>query len=250
MARGRIAVLVMALAVFIGLPACHPTPPSQVCGFTLALSNSSFTSSGGSGTAAVSPVANNASDCSWSAQKDSSWLTLTGTTSGTASSGSFGYSAAANTTTSPLPGKITVSFSSPTTGTSGSDPRTVTVAGLDALSPVFVAQSTTGLKDDNCFVNVTDSKVKCTFNASGSTPAALITSYTFSIDATKDQLGSISSTPTVTDPIVQNCGTFMKDIQGAAGGVFPTTVTLTVKSSDGRSASYPRSITFTTNAKC
>ena len=193
----------MALAVFIGLPACH-TKPSPVCGFTLALSISSFTSSGGVGTATVSPVANNASDCSWSAQKDSSWLTLSGTTSGTASGGSFSYSAAANTTTSPLPGRITVSWSSSSAGTSGSDPRAVTVAGLDALSPVFVAHSTStpAKTDNNCLVSAA-SVVECVFDGSASTPSALLTSYNFVISDTGDQLGpKDTASAKVTNPPV------------------------------------------------
>ena len=115
------------------------------------------------------------------------------------------------------------------------------------LSATFVVQSTaTAPKPDTCDVTA-GQKVKCIFDASGSSPASSLTSYLFSIRETKESFGSAN--PKTTEPTLPSCGLFsiIKD----SNGVFPVTMTVTVTSSDGRTAvSQPKIVSFQKNGAC
>jgi len=219
--------------------------PSDTCSYSLTLSNSSFGAAGGSGTATVSAASGNASGCSWNAKSDStSWLTVSGTLTGQAS-GAFAYSVGSNGTLTGLNGNIVVSWSGPQTGSTS---KPVSVAG-QGLSPAFTARSKTGQKDNTCDV-VPGFKVQCDFDASASTPAASITSYTFSIDDTGEKLGSApAGTSTLPPPTLpQGCGLF--SIVKQSNGAFPATVRLVVTSSDGKTAPVTKIVTFQKSGIC
>ncbi len=117
-----------------------------------------------------------------------------------------------------------------------------------ALSATFVVQSTaTPPKADTCDVTA-GQKVKCNFDASGSSPASSLTSYLFSISETKEKL-SHGANPKLTEPTLPSCGLFsiIKD----SNGVFPVTMTVTVTSSDGRTAvSQRKTVSFQKNGAC
>ena len=101
-------------------------PDAPACGYTLNPTSQSFTSSGGSGSFTVSTSSPN---CSWIADSDSPWITVTSGTSGTGN-GSVSYSVAANQTTSPRTGTINV----------GGQIFTVTQAGI--VGTVFTVMNT------------------------------------------------------------------------------------------------------------
>jgi hypothetical protein len=91
-------------------------PDAPACGFTLNPTDQSFTSAGGSGSFTVTASSPN---CSWIADSDSSWITVTSGASGTGN-GTVSYSVAANQTSSPRTGTINV----------GGQIFTVTQAGI------------------------------------------------------------------------------------------------------------------------
>jgi hypothetical protein len=120
--------------------------------------------------------------------------------------------------------------------------------GSQPLSATFFVQSTntTPPKADTC--DVTEGqKVKCIFDASGSNPASSLTNYQFSIIETKESFANAN--PRVPEPTLPSCGLFsiIKDKNGA----FPVTMTVTVTSSDGRTAvSPPKTVSFQKNGAC
>ena len=249
-----VACLVGITALVVGgLPSCggssiQPLPP-KTCSYSLGLSSSNFSASGGQGTATVTAATTNASDCSWTARTDQSWLTISGTTSGTGS-GSFTYTASAiNSTQAPPDAIITVSWSGSSTGSTG---MAVSHASLQALTATFVVQSTAALpKADTCDVIAGSAgpKVKCNFDASGSTPASLLTSYQFSIAETKESFPKSADPKFLMEPPLPTCSLF--NIVKNSNGAFPVTMTVTVTSSDGRSAvSQPKIVSFQKNGAC
>jgi hypothetical protein len=86
-------------------------------------------------------------------------------------------------------------------------------------------------------------KVECIFDASGSTPAASIITYQFSIVQTNEKLGSGL---TLSNPTLPTCNVF----NGSSGGDVLATVRLGVTSSDGRSATADKQVTFSKNGVC
>jgi hypothetical protein len=125
---------------------------------------------------------------------------------------------------------------------------TVSHAAVEDLNATFVVQSTASApKADTCDVTA-GQKVKCNFDASGSTPASLLTSYQFSIAETKESFPK-SANPKVTEPTLPTCNLF--NIIKGSNGAFPVTMTVTVTSSDGRSAvSQPKTVSFQKNGAC
>lgn len=252
MVRRSVACLVGMTALVVGgLPSCGGSsiqpqpPPAKTCSYSLALSSANFSASGGQATATVTAATTNAADCSWTARTDQSWLTISGTTSGNGS-GSFTYTASAINSTQPPPDAvITVSWSGSSTGSTG---MTVSHAALQALSATFVVQSTATVpKADTCDVTA-GQKVKCIFDASGSNPASLLTSYQFSIAETKESFQK-SADPQTKEPTLPTCNLF--NIIKNSNGAFPVTMTVTVTSSDGRSAvSQPKTVSFQKNGAC
>jgi hypothetical protein len=101
-------------------------PDAPACGFTLNPTSQSFTSAGGSGSFTVTASSPN---CSWIADSDSSWITVTSGTSGTGN-GTVSFSVAANQTTSPRTGTINV----------GGQIFTITQAGI--VGTVFTVTNT------------------------------------------------------------------------------------------------------------
>ena len=101
-------------------------PDAPACGFTLNPTSQSFTSAGGSGSFTVTASNPN---CSWIADSDSSWITVTSGADGTGN-GTVSYSVAANQTTSPRTGNINV----------GGQIFTVTQAGI--VGTVFTVTNT------------------------------------------------------------------------------------------------------------
>ncbi|MDQ3798554.1 MAG: hypothetical protein M3384_03810, partial [Acidobacteriota bacterium] len=91
-------------------------PDAPACGFTLNPTSQSFTSAGGSGSFTVSTSSPN---CSWVADSDSSWITVTSGASGTGND-TISFSVAANQTSNPRTGTINV----------GGQIFTVTQAGI------------------------------------------------------------------------------------------------------------------------
>ena len=92
--------------------------------------------------------------------------------------------------------------------------------------------------------------VKCNFDASDSSPASLLTSYQFSIIETKESFPARAD-PIAREPPLPSCGLFsiIKDSKG--NGLYPVTMTVTVKSSDGRTAvSQPKTVSFFKNGAC
>ena len=73
------------------------------CTFSIAASSSSFPSTGGNGSVAVTAP----SGCAWTAVSNASWITVTTGASGSGN-GTVGYSAAPNTSGSPRSGTITI----------------------------------------------------------------------------------------------------------------------------------------------
>ncbi|HEX9962394.1 MAG TPA: BACON domain-containing carbohydrate-binding protein, partial [Pyrinomonadaceae bacterium] len=101
-------------------------PDAPACGFTLNPTSQSFTSAGGNGSFTVSTSSPN---CTWIADSDSSWITVTSGASGTGN-GTVSFSVAANQTTSPRTGTINV----------GGQIFTVTQAGI--IGTVFTVMNT------------------------------------------------------------------------------------------------------------
>ena len=117
-----------------------------------------------------------------------------------------------------------------------------------ALSATFVVQSlATAPKADTCEVTA-GQLVKCIFDASGSTPASSLTSYLFSIIETEESF-QISANPRVSQPTLPTCGLF--SLIKSSNGAFPVTMTVTVTSSDGRTAvSLRKTVSFLKNGAC
>jgi hypothetical protein len=112
------------------------------------------------------------------------------------------------------------------------------------LSASFTVTSTTGLPVNNCRVDPTGdttnpAKLKCTFDASSSTPGALISTYEFVLTNTGKSLGKGIK---LMEPVT-SCG-------------FPynteVTIQLNITSSDGRNANTPVKIVLTkpSNGPC
>lgn len=122
------------------------------------------------------------------------------------------------------------------------------ISSPPALNATFVVQSTAKApKADTCEVTA-GQLVKCNFDASGSAPASLLTSYLFSINETKESF-PVSTSPKLPEPTLPTCGLFsiIKD----SNGVFPVTMTVTVTSSDGRTAvSQRKTVSFLKNGAC
>ena len=116
-------------------------------------------------------------------------------------------------------------------------------------SEAFVVQSTAAVpKADTCDV-IAGPKVKCNFDASGSTPASLLTSYQFSIAETKESFPKSADPKALMEPPLPTCSLF--NIVKNSNGAFPVTMTVTVTSSDGRSAvSQPKIVMFQKNGAC
>jgi hypothetical protein len=125
----------------------------------------------------------------------------------------------------------------------------VTQAGVTVLKPTFVVQSTAAApKTDTCDVTA-GQKVKCNFDASGSTPASSIASYAFAIDETKEKLGAASANAKLTEPTLATCNLF--NIIKGSNGAFPVTVRLTVTSNDGKpAADFTHTVSFQKNGAC
>jgi hypothetical protein len=250
MVRSGVACLLGTTALVVsGLPSCGgPTPPApsppvaKTCSYSLALSTSSFSAAGGQGTATVTAASTNASDCSWKASSDQTWLALSGTTNGSAG-GSFTFTAAA-TTQNPPDATITLSWSGSTSGNTSTK-----VSQTGGLNAAFVVQSqSTTPKPNTCEVNKSQ-KVKCIFDGSSSSPASLITTYQFSLVELKESFPKGPS-PILDEPTLPSCDLFSK-ITADSNGVFPVTVILTVTSSDGHKAdSQPTTVLFVKNGAC
>jgi M6 family metalloprotease-like protein/uncharacterized repeat protein (TIGR02543 family) len=76
---------------------------SSACSYSISPTTQSFTGSGGTGSVSVTAQ----SGCDWTAVSNVSWITITSNSSG-AGSGTVDYSVAANTSTSPRTGTMTI----------------------------------------------------------------------------------------------------------------------------------------------
>lgn len=216
------------------------TPP---CGYTFGANPSTFASSGGSGTGTVG-AAPTSSTCNWLATSNQTWLTIPNPSGSGA--GQFTYNAAANTTTNPLNGTITLSW------TGGSVNQTITVNPppvSTVVEPKFQVRKTTSTNPGLCEVinavpSVLNAEVviKCEFDASSSVNAHLITSYKFTVDFSASAQRTLGLAQIVTDPTT-TCGF-------PASTSTPLTVTLTVTTTSGETKTVSQTVSFSKNASC
>lgn len=82
---------------------CLVSCDTTSCSYTISPTSASYAANASSGSVAVTA----SSGCSWTATSNASWLTITSGSSGSGS-GNVGYSVAANTTSSPRTGTLTI----------------------------------------------------------------------------------------------------------------------------------------------
>ena len=106
-----------------GVSAAAPAPPaSPTCTLTLQPVSTSTSAAGGTGVVSITTAAG----CGWTAASGAPWLTIT-TTPGGSGSGSFGYTVAANTSTTARIGSITAGSATFTVNQAGTSGTTCTV---------------------------------------------------------------------------------------------------------------------------
>jgi hypothetical protein len=108
---------------------CEQTRPD--CGFVLTATPAAIAAAGGTGGAVVTP-APGTPGCSWSIRSDATWLSLSGTTSGSRQT-SLSYVAAVNASTAVRSGNLILDWTDG--GTSGSTAQQVTQAGVVGAAP-------------------------------------------------------------------------------------------------------------------
>src|SRR5207245_2037737 len=94
--------------------ACATTPPTPICTYALSPGSASYASAGGSGSVSVTADAG----CIWVATSGAAWITLPAGSTGSGN-GAVNYSVAANTSSSPRSGAITIAGQSFTVSQSG-----------------------------------------------------------------------------------------------------------------------------------
>ncbi len=111
-ADSRRFLALAAIAATLILGSCGSSGSGPVnpttCAFLLAISQPSIAASGGGGSATVTPSPSTPG-CTWNASTDDSWLSLSGTTNGSAS-GSFNYTASANAGSSQRGSNVVLSW--------------------------------------------------------------------------------------------------------------------------------------------
>ena len=170
------------------------------------------------------------SNVSWTSTKNdpSAFLTIAGgSTSGGAGSPVFNYSVSANGGTSSRVATVTA------TGSGGSGTLTVTQNGL---TPSLTFSTTATPVGGNCRVDPSPggsalpAQIMCKFDASGSVPLSLVTSFDYRlVELSNEQLlaaGSASAGSTVTNPLTA-CGF-------PSGSATPVTIRLTIKTASGQ----------------
>jgi uncharacterized protein (TIGR03437 family) len=105
-------------------------PTNVVCTYSILPTSQSFTAAGGADSVNVTSSAG----CAWTAASNDSWLTITSGGSGSGN-GTVNYSVAANPSTSPRPGTVTIAGQTFTVNQAGANP-VPTIAILDPSSAV------------------------------------------------------------------------------------------------------------------
>jgi hypothetical protein len=191
MKLGTIVSVSVIVAWALSATACdnnNGTPPAPTaCGYTLASTTQASPAGGGSFAVTVTKTSGN---CTWTAASDSSWMTFSGSTSGSAG-GTINYTVAPNTGTTTRTGTITVQY------TGGSAQLVVTQAGVPApagctytLTP---ASQSVPLDGGTFTATVSATGSGCSWTASSSDSWITITSGT-----------SATSTGTITYTVSMN----------------------------------------------
>jgi len=153
-------------AVWALSAACEssPTAPAPACAYTLSATSLSFGSPGGSGSVAVS----SASQCSWTARAESSWVSITSGASGVGP-GTVSFSVAPNSDPSPRSGGLSVAG------------QAVSIAQEAAAAPApceYIASpdSATFPKDGGAGTIAVTAPAQCAWSAESQVPWLTVTS--------------------------------------------------------------------------
>ncbi len=205
----------------------------QSCSYSISPSSNSFTAAAGTGSVSVTA----SSGCAWTAASNTSWLTVTGGSSGSGN-GTVGYSVAANSGTSSRTGTMTIAGQTFTVNQTG---QTCTYA-LNPTSQSFTSSTGAGT------VNVT--------SASGCAWTA-VSNATSWLTVTSGSSGSGSGT--VSYSVLANTTTTSRTGNLTVGGQTFTvtqaggtvcTYTLSPTSKSFTSASGAGSVSVTTSSGC
>jgi hypothetical protein len=137
----RITFLLAALTALLVAVSCDkdsPIEPGPDCTATVSPTTFSIPAAGGPGSASISIEAG----CSWSAQSNASWLTVTSTTPGNGP-GTVTFSAAANAAEAQRVGTLTVASQTLTVTQAGTPPQSCTYA-IAPESALFSKDSGSG----------------------------------------------------------------------------------------------------------
>lgn len=173
--------LLAPVAVLLVSAGCgNPARPD--CAYSVTVSSTAFGATGGSGAAVVTP-APSTPGCSWTVQSNTSWLTFTGTTSGTRQT-TVGYQVGNNATGAARTGTITVGWDGP--DGSGSADAAISQGGAPPLMIFPTSQSVPASGADES-VAVSATSWTATVTAGGSF-------VTITSGATSNSRGSVTYT--------------------------------------------------------